>query len=226
LHFFAKAALVTRAECGVQRRGRRGEGGRSAASQRHPVFWSVRARLNLGSKGEFERAATGETAARLGSRQVGSWLLTSAIHGNRVMMSSGLAVRRAAQPLRRRQNWVELGKFCTVGSSGYLVNLGVYIALLHAADVHYVLAASCSFAVAVTNNYTWNRHWTFRGYRGHLYYQGLRFILVSLFALGVNLAALHTLVALGLGKVPAQALAIVLVTPLNFVGNKIWSFRR
>jgi putative flippase GtrA len=27
-------------------------------------------------------------------------------------------------------------------------------------------------------------------------------------------------------KVPAQAIAIVLVTPLNFVGNKLWSFRR
>jgi putative flippase GtrA len=26
------------------------------------------------------------------------------------------------------------------------------------------------------------------------------------------------------GKVLAQAIAIVLVTPLNFVGNKLWSF--
>jgi putative flippase GtrA len=32
-------------------------------------------------------------------------------------------------------------------------------------------------------------------------------------------------VRLGLGEVPAQALAIVLVTPLNFIGNKLWSFR-
>jgi putative flippase GtrA len=176
--------------------------------------------------GEFETTATGQTAARLGSRQVGSWLLTSAIHGSRVVTSSGLAARRAAQPLRRRHNWVELGKFCAVGSSGYVVNLASYIVLLHAADVHYVFAAACSFTVAVTNNYTWNRHWTFRGYRGHLYYQGLRFLLVSLFALGANLAALNALVAFGLGKVAAQALAIILVTPLNFVGNKIWSFRR
>ena len=38
---------------------------------------------------------------------------------------------------------------------------------------------------------------------------------------------LHLLVALrGLGKLLAQAIAIVLVTPLNFVGNKLWSFRR
>jgi putative flippase GtrA len=34
------------------------------------------------------------------------------------------------------------------------------------------------------------------------------------------------LVRFGVGAIPAQAIAIVLVTPLNFVGNKLWSFRR
>ena len=34
------------------------------------------------------------------------------------------------------------------------------------------------------------------------------------------------LVKVGVGALPAQAIAIVLVTPLNFVGNKLWSFRR
>jgi putative flippase GtrA len=28
------------------------------------------------------------------------------------------------------------------------------------------------------------------------------------------------------GKIEAQAVAIILVTPLNFLGNKLWSFRR
>jgi dolichol-phosphate mannosyltransferase len=76
----------------------------------------------------------------------------------------------------------------------------------------------------VTNNYTWNRLWTFRRDRGHVYYQGLRFLVVSLLALGANLLLLHALVDLGVGKIAAQAIAIVLVTPLNFVGNKLWSF--
>ena len=30
----------------------------------------------------------------------------------------------------------------------------------------------------------------------------------------------------GLGEVTAQAIAIVIVTPVNFIGNKLWSFRR
>jgi putative flippase GtrA len=130
--------------------------------------------------------------------------------------------RRAA---RRRGNWVQLAKFCTVGASGYIVNLAVYSALV-VSGVHYLLAAVCSFLVAVTNNYMWNRLWTFRNQRGHLVYQGFKFLLVSTVALGANLAFLRILVALGLDKIPAQAIAIVLVTPWNFAVNKLWSFRR
>ena len=131
---------------------------------------------------------------------------------------------RAARALRRRGNWIQLAKFCTVGATGYVVNLTVYVALL-AADVHYLAAAALSFVVAVTNNYVWNRLWTFRGQRGHVAYQGLRFLVVALCALAANELALALFVWGGLGKLPAQAIAIVLVTPINFVGNKLWSFR-
>jgi putative flippase GtrA len=134
--------------------------------------------------------------------------------------------RQAWASLRSLRNWQELGKFCVVGAVGYLVNLAVYDALLHE-HAHYLVAATCSFLVAVTSNYTWNRLWTFREHRGHVGIQGMRFFLVSLVALGANLVVLHLLISYGnLGKLLAQAVAIVLVTPLNFVGNKLWSFRR
>jgi dolichol-phosphate mannosyltransferase len=131
----------------------------------------------------------------------------------------------ASGALRRPANWVQLAKFCVVGASGYVVNLAVYATLL-AAGVHYLPAAVCSFLVAVTNNYLWNRVWTFRHQRGHPVFQGFRFLLVSTVALAANLAFLSALVALGVPELPAQAIAIVLVTPWNFVANKLWSFRR
>jgi putative flippase GtrA len=131
----------------------------------------------------------------------------------------------ASVALRRPANWVQLAKFCTVGASGYIVNLAVYATLL-SFGVHYLLAAICSFLVAVTNNYLWNRVWTFRSQRGHPVFQGFRFLLVSTVALAANLAFLSVLVALGVPKLPAQAVAIALVTPWNFVANKLWSFRR
>ena len=65
---------------------------------------------------------------------------------------------RTARGLRKPKNWLQLAKFCTVGASGYVVNLAVFAALVKAAGVDYRLAAVCSFVVAVTNNYAWNRH--------------------------------------------------------------------
>ena len=48
----------------------------------------------------------------------------------------------------------------------------------------------------------------------------------STIALAANLVILHLLVdSLDVGRLLAQAIAIVLVTPANFVGNKLWSFR-
>jgi putative flippase GtrA len=130
-----------------------------------------------------------------------------------------------ATALRARDNWEQLAKFCAVGAIGYGINLVVYAALLHA-GLHYLIAATGSFLVAVTSNYTWNRLWTFRDRRRGVAAQGMRFFVVSLGSLGANLVVLHLLISAGSGKLIAQAVAIVLVTPLNFVGNKLWSFRR
>jgi putative flippase GtrA len=121
---------------------------------------------------------------------------------------------RAHAALRTRSNWVELAKFCIVGAIGYAINLAVYATLIHA-GLHYLVAATCSFLVAVTSNYICNRVWTFRHRRRGVAAQGVRFFVV-----------LHLLITLGAGKLVGQAIAIVLVTPLNFVGNKLWSFRR
>ena len=131
---------------------------------------------------------------------------------------------RAARALRSRANWVQLAKFGAVGASGYVVNLAVYAALLQG-GVHFRAAAAVSFVVSALSNYVLNRAWTFRDQRGHFAYQGMRFLVVSAVALGANQLWLTVFIALGAGKIGAQAIAIVFVMPLNFVGNKLWSFR-
>ena len=134
---------------------------------------------------------------------------------------------RAVRALRRPHNWIQLAKFALVGLSGYVVNLAVYALLLKQAGLHYLLAATVSFLVAATNNYIWNRLWTFRHQRGHVAYHGLRFLVVAVLAYGANVLLLTGLVEVaGVDEIVAQAIAIVLVTPLNFIGNKLWSFRR
>ena len=131
----------------------------------------------------------------------------------------------AALGLRRCDTWWQLSKFCIVGASGYLINLAVFSLLVTVAQVPYLLAAVSSFVIAVTNNYAWNRTWTFRCQRGHLVFQSLRFLTVSTVALGANLGLLALYIHLDMSKVAAQATAILTVTPFNFFANKLWSFR-
>ena len=126
---------------------------------------------------------------------------------------------------RRPHNWLQLVKFGFVGASGYVVNLIVFALLVKAGSVHQVPAAVGAFAVAVTNNFYWNRHWTFRAGEGHAGFQAARFFTVSLIALGINIVLLQVLVDGGMDKIAAQAISVAGAMPFNFLGNKLWTFR-
>ncbi len=133
---------------------------------------------------------------------------------------------RARLGLRNRGNWWELVRFGAVGASGYVVNLAVFALAVHGVDVDYRVAAVLAFLAAVLNNFWWNRHWTFGASDGHAGFQAARFFAVSVVAFLVSFGILQLLVSgAGVSEVPAQAIAIVAATPLNFLGNKLWSFR-
>ena len=159
-------------------------------------------------------------------------MVTSAVRSQRLRSPrvEGPAVtlprrrNRLERSIRSVHNWKQLGKFAVVGATGAVINIVIFRALVRN-GVHYLAAGTCSFLVAVTSNYTWNRYWTFRDQRGHLGVQGMRFFIVSLASLGANLVLLQILITIGASKFVGQAIAIVLVTPLNFIGNKLWSFR-
>jgi len=133
---------------------------------------------------------------------------------------------RVRAGLRRPHNWLQLMKFCAVGGSGYVVNLCVFAVCVEVLNLHHLLAATAAFVVAVMNNFWWNRHWTFRARGGHAGFQAARFFAVSIGAFLFAAAVLELLVSVvGVADLPAQAIAIVSATPLNFLGNKMWSFR-
>ena len=93
--------------------------------------------------------------------------------------------------------------------------------------LHHLPAAIGAFGVAVSNNFLWNRVWTFDARAGHAGFQAARFLCVSLVGLAFNLVILELLVsAAGVVEVPAQAIAVALSMPVNFVGNKLWTFGR
>lgn len=133
---------------------------------------------------------------------------------------------RLLHGMRRPANWLQLVRFGLVGGVGFVVNLLVYTLFVHGAGVEYRVASVAAWLVAVLNNFVLNRHWTFDARGGQARFQAIRFLFVSLVAEVVALLLLTLLVeAGGLAKIPAQALAVGAVTPLNFLGNKLWSFR-
>jgi putative flippase GtrA len=131
-------------------------------------------------------------------------------------------IRAAA---RRPASWLQLVKFGIVGGSGYLINLAVFAVLAGGLGLHHLLAAVGAFCVALANNFLWNRHWTFDAGLGHPGFQAARFFAVSVAALLINLVVLEALVSgASMGDLTAQAIAVAVAMPFNFLGNKLWTF--
>jgi putative flippase GtrA len=132
---------------------------------------------------------------------------------------------RIGAAARRPDSWWQLCKFGLVGASGYLINLAVFSVLSDSLDLHQIAAAIGAFCVALANNFLWNRHWTFEPGDGHPGFQAARFLAVSLGALVINLVVLELLISgTSLGDLAAQAIAVAVAMPFNFLGNKLWTF--
>lgn len=133
---------------------------------------------------------------------------------------------RVRHGVRKPHNWVQLVRFGAVGASGYVVNLAVFAAGVHLLGIDYRVSAVLAWIVSVTNNFWWNRHWTFSAKAAHPLQQAIRFFAVSLVVFGFTYGVLVGLVSgMGVTKDLAQAIAIAAGTPLNFVGQKLWSFK-
>lgn len=118
-------------------------------------------------------------------------------------------------------------KYCLVGASGFIVNLMVFSVMVSVFDVHYWLAGTVSFGVAVTNNFVLNRYWTFGSSERDIFSQATRFLVISVTSWALNMLLLRLFIEDGnFNQYVAQTLAIGMVTVLNFTGNKLWSFRQ
>jgi dolichol-phosphate mannosyltransferase len=132
---------------------------------------------------------------------------------------------RIGAAARRPESWRQLLKFGLVGGSGYLINLAMFLLLADTLGLHHIPAAVGAFCVAVANNFLWNRHWTFGPGTAHPAFQAMRFFTVSVVALAINLVILEALVReTDLGSLTAQAIAVGVAMPFNFLGNKLWTF--
>jgi len=136
-------------------------------------------------------------------------------------------VQRIVAGIRWLPNWWQLGRFLTVGASGFAINIVVYAVLVHPLAIPYVASAMVSNVVALSSNFVLNRQWTFKATHGHRRLQAPRFAVVSAGGFAANLLVLRLCVeTLGVPKLPAEVIASAVAAPANFLGSRQWAFRR
>jgi putative flippase GtrA len=108
--------------------------------------------------------------------------------------------------------------------AAFLVPAPIRRATATAPGADHSLAAVGAFCVAVSNNYLWNRYWTFGAEAGRARFEAARFFAVSLGALFINLVLLQLLVMAEMPELQAQAISVAVAMPFNFIGNKLWTF--
>ena len=135
------------------------------------------------------------------------------------------AYRRFAYEVRHPENHKQLVRFLCVGASGYVVNLVVFFILIHTLGVDIVAFVGAAL-IASTNNFVWNRHWTFGAKQDHAAWQALRFYFVSFLVLLFSIGIYKLLIGAGLSmKTLADGIAWIIATPVSFLVQKLWSFK-
>ncbi|MBN2656110.1 MAG: GtrA family protein [Spirochaetales bacterium] len=118
----------------------------------------------------------------------------------------------------------EMFRFGLVGISNTLVTLSIIFILTKLFAVSYVTANAIGYAAGLINSFLLNRNWTFRS-RGHVGKQSFRFLFVFLICYGFQLALLIILrEILSINPDPAQLVAMIFYTLLNYVLNKLFTF--
>jgi dolichol-phosphate mannosyltransferase len=130
----------------------------------------------------------------------------------------------------KHQTFVEFIKFCIVGLSGILVDMGMVIALKELFALDTRVCAVGGFALAVTTNYLLNRFWSFeRGRQTPFLRSYLVFCAVCCVGLAVRLGAMHLLIEYtnldeNNGYMLTNFIGIVVATAVNFAGSKMFAF--
>ncbi|MFO8102334.1 MAG: glycosyltransferase family 2 protein [Dehalococcoidia bacterium] len=122
-------------------------------------------------------------------------------------------------------------KFCLVGLSGVVVNLGILALLTEVAGVFYAFSNAVAVELSIINNFAWNEVWTFRDRRtssAHRSITGrlLKFNLVCLAGFGINEGVLILFTEVtGLYYILSAIVGIIAATLFNFILNKWWTWQ-
>ncbi len=122
----------------------------------------------------------------------------------------------------------EFIRYCIVGAIGTLVNLSILYFFTEVLSFYYLISAIIAFFFSVINNYVLNKVWTFKEKIQELIVRKyFKFITLSLISMTVNVSILFFLVEFfNIWYIFAEMIAILGAFLINFLGNKLWTFRK
>lgn len=127
----------------------------------------------------------------------------------------------------QRATGLQLLRFSVVGAVNTGIQFAVFMLLWRLGHVHYLAASGAGYACGLINGYVMNRRWTFESTDRNWQRGFAVFVAVNAVALGVNTAVLHVAVARAAANpVVGQFVAIAASLPINFLGNRLWTFRQ
>ena len=117
-------------------------------------------------------------------------------------------------------------KFGIVGLSNVFVQLTMYYLLLYA-DVHYIIAYIISFITSVLNAYFWNNRYVFKNSDSTFWNKFIKVYISYFITFLLTTVLLYLCVeVLELSKIIAPIIILFITTPINFVLNKSWAFKK
>ncbi|MFC2060177.1 glycosyltransferase [Chloroflexota bacterium] len=132
--------------------------------------------------------------------------------------------------MRRKGELLRFVKFCLVGLSGVLVNLGLLYLLVEWVGLFYLLSAAISIESSIVSNFILNNFFTFSDRRlpGIRLFVNrlLKFNLVSLSTIAVNVGVLWLLTeVLGIYYLASEIGGIAVATVWNYLFNIGWTWK-
>ena len=116
-------------------------------------------------------------------------------------------------------------RFGIVGCSGMLVDFGVTWLCKEKLRWNKYLSNSLGFVLAATNNYVWNRLWTFESESEAVVREYLSFVVIAMIGLGLNNLIVYLLhERLRLNFYLSKLIAVGCVTIWNFSMNYVFTF--
>ncbi len=119
-------------------------------------------------------------------------------------------------------------KFCIVGASGVIVNMGLLYLLTELAGLYYLVSSAIAIEISIITNFLLNNAWTWRKQKTKSSFlkKMLKFNAVSLVALGINFGALLFFTeVIGLWYIFSNLIGIALATIINYGLNDKWTFK-